>query len=80
MSEIVLKTTNDPQRIKVTDAEAVILADDMDWLKELAGNIRRCSDGKIIREAEHDFHEEMTKRYGGKVSGEMLAMLWRMTS
>ena len=80
MSEIVLKTTDDPSKVQIAETEAVILKDDMDWLNELAGNIRRCTDGKIIREAEHDFHEEMTKRYGGKVSGEMLSMLWRITA
>ncbi len=74
-----ITTTTDPKAIAVTDDSAVILADDMDWLKELVGNIRRCTDGKIIREAEHDFHEEMTNRYGGKVSGELLSMLWKMT-
>lgn len=75
-----ITTTTDPNAIRTGGENAVILEDDMEWLKELAENIRRCSDCKIIREAEHDFHEEMTNRYGGKVSGELLSMVWKMTS
>ena len=75
-----ITTTTNPDAIRMSDDHSVIYKDDMDWLNELAENIRHCSDIRIIQEAEHDFHDEMTKRYGGKVSGELLSMLWKMTS
>ena len=74
-----IKTTDNPDEVFVSDAEAVILTEDMDWLKELTGNIKSCTDRRIIREAEHDFLEEMTRRYGGKVAGELLGKLWVLT-
>ena len=71
-------TTTDREKVRVTDEETVILAEDIDWMKELAGNIRNCSDRQIIQDAEHDFYEEMETRYGGKAAGELLGRLWGM--
>ncbi len=74
-----ITTTTDPNAINVTEESAVILEDDLDWLKELVGNIRWCTNCRIIREAEQEFHEEMTNRYGRKVAGKLLSMLWKMS-
>ena len=62
----------------ITD-EAVILQEDWDWLKDMVTNIRNTKDTLLIRQAEHDFHEEMTERYGGKVAGELLLRIWKHT-
>ena len=59
--------------------EAFILQEDVDWMKELIGNIRKTKDTRIIRDAEKDFHEEMLERYGGRVAGELLLRVWRNT-
>ena len=74
-----IRTTTNPSEVKFDGETAVILADDKDWLLELAQNIKNCADRRIIREAEHDFLEEMTNRYGGKVAGGLLGELWRLT-
>lgn len=63
----------------VTTDEAVILQEDVDWMKELIGNIRKKKDSRIIRDAEKDFHDEMLERYGGKVAGELLLRVWKHT-
>ena len=73
-----IKTTDDPSKVFVSSEEAIILTEDKDWMKELAGNIRKCTDMRIVRDAERDFHEEMERRYGGKVAGELLSKLWMM--
>ena len=73
--------TDDPKMIgynAVTDT-AVIAKDDRDWFHELTGNIKRTKDKEIIRQAEHDFHDEMTSRYGSQVAGELLMRLWQAT-
>ena len=74
-----ITTTNDPAMVFASDDSAVILEEDDDWMHELAGNIKKCTDMRIVRDAEHDFFREMTNRYGGKVAGELLSMLWKMT-
>ena len=73
--------SNDPKQIgynAVTDT-AVILTEDKDWMKELAGNIKRTKDKAIIRQAEREFHDEMVNRYGNTVAGELLMKLWQAT-
>ena len=73
--------SNDPKQIgynAVTDT-AVILTEDKDWMKELAGNIKRTKDKAIIRQAEREFHDEMVTRYGNTVAGELLMKLWQAT-
>jgi len=64
----------------VATDEAVILQEDVDWMKELIGNIRNTKDSRIIRDAEKDFHDEMLERYGGKVAGELLLRVWKHTA
>ena len=64
----------------VATDEAVILQEDVDWMKELIGNIRKTKDSRIIRDAEKDFHDEMLERYGGKVAGELLLRVWKHTA
>ena len=73
--------SNDPKQIgynAVTDT-ATILTEDKDWMKELAGNIKRTKDKAIIRQAEREFHDEMVTRYGNTVAGELLMKLWQAT-
>ncbi len=73
--------SNDPKLCgynAVTDT-AVILTEDKDWMKELAGNIKRTKDKSIIRQAEREFHDEMVTRYGNTVAGELLMKLWQAT-
>ena len=73
--------TTDPKACgynAVTD-EATILREDSDWMKELKSNIRKTKDKTIIRQAERNFHEEMTARYGSTVAGELLMRLWQST-
>ena len=73
--------SNDQKQIgynAVTDT-AVILTEDKDWMKELAGNIKRTKDKAIIRQAEREFHDEMVTRYGKTVAGELLMKLWQAT-
>ena len=73
--------SNDPKQIgynAVTDT-AVILTEDKDWMKELAGNIKRTKDKAIIRQAEREFHDEMFSKYGKTVAGELLMKLWQAT-
>ena len=62
----------------VTDT-ATIHREDADWMKELTGNIKREKDPAIIRQAEKDFHDAMTERYGGTIAGELLMRLWQST-
>lgn len=73
--------TDDPKLCKYDAVKdvAVILIDDKDWMKELVGNIKRTKDKEIIRQAEHDFHDEMVNRYGSEVAGELLMRLWQAT-
>ena len=59
--------------------EATILREDADWMKELTANIKKTTDRAIIRQAEREFHDEMLRRYGGTVAGELLAKLWQAT-
>ena len=59
--------------------EATIHREDADWMKELAGNIRRTKDKAIIRQAEREFHDEMFNKYGKTVAGELLMKLWQAT-
>ena len=73
--------SNDQKQIgynAVTDT-AVILTEDKDWMKELAGNIKREKDPAIILQSEKDFHDAMTERYGGTIAGELLMRLWQST-
>lgn len=74
-----IKATTNPSEIKVGEDEIVIMADDKDWMKELAENIRKCSDKTIIREAEHDFFEDMVTRYGSRAAGVLLSQIWKMS-
>ena len=59
--------------------EATIHREDADWMKELAGNIKRTKDKAIIRQAEREFHDEMFSKYGKTVAGELLMKLWQAT-
>ena len=60
----------------VTDT-ATIMKEDSAWMKDLVKNINMTKDKSIIRQAEHDFHEAMMERYGGKIAGELLLVLWK---
>ena len=73
--------TNDPKQCgyNAVRDEATILREDADWIKDLTSNIKRTKDKTIIRQAEREFHDEMTKRYGGAVAGELLMKLWQST-
>ena len=62
--------------VKQTDSDAWVLEEDLDWMKELKTNISKTKDRNIIFQAEHDFLDAMTERYGSKVSGAMLGKLW----
>ena len=76
-----INISNDPKACgyNAIHDEATILRDDADWMKELTGNIKRSKDKAIIRQAEREFHDEMVKRYGSTVAGELLMKLWQAT-
>ena len=61
------------------DDTITILREDGDWIKELIQNLRKCNSGEIKRQAERDFHNSMTERYGGHVSGALLMYVWDKT-
>lgn len=73
--------SNDPKQVgyDALSDTATILTEDKDWMKELVENIKRTKDKAIIRQAEREFHDEMTNRYGGTVAGELLMKLWQAT-
>ena len=71
--------THDPKAVSFTEEKATILQEDLDWIKDLVKNIRNTHDPAIVRQAEHDFHEEMVMRYGGKGAGALLLSVWKMT-
>lgn len=71
--------THDPKAVSFTEEKATILQDDLDWIKDLVKNIRNTHDPAIVRQAEHDFHEEMVMRYGGHGAGALLLSVWKMT-
>lgn len=61
------------------DGTITILRDDGEWIKELVNNLRNCNNGDMKRQAEREFHTEMTERYGGHVSGALLMYVWDKT-
>jgi len=71
--------THDPKAVSFTEEKATILQDDLDWIKDLVKNIRNTKDPALVRQAEHDFHEEMVMRYGGHGAGALLLSVWKMT-
>jgi len=71
--------TYDPGEVKIGKDESVILQSAYEWLKDLAKDIRACNNSDQIRQAEHDFFEVMSARYGGQVAGALLLQLWKMT-
>jgi len=71
--------THDPKAVSFEEDKATILQDDLDWIKELVKNIRNTKDPALVRQAEHDFHEEMVMRYGGHGAGALLLSVWKMT-
>lgn len=72
-------TTNEWKLCGIQDETVTILKDDGEWIKELVQNIRNCTKPEIIRQAEREFHSEMTDRYGGHISGALLMYVWDKT-
>ena len=61
------------------DDTITIFREDGEWIKELVQNLRNCNNSDIKRQAEHEFHQEMTERYGGVISGALLMYVWDKT-
>lgn len=74
-----VNVTNDWKLCGMQDETITILREDGDWIKELVTNLRNCNSGEIKRQAERDFHTEMTERYGGHISGALLMYVWDKT-
>lgn len=71
--------TEDPKSVSFGADTATIFQSDLDWIKDLVKNIKAEKDQGMIRQAEHDFHEEMVMRYGGKGAGTLLLFVWKAT-
>jgi len=74
-----VNTTTDWKMCGMKDETVTILKEDGDWIIDLVKNIRECSKPEIIRQAEREFHTEMTDRYGGHISGALLLYVWDKT-
>ena len=74
-----VNTTTEWNKCGLQGDTLTILKDDGEWIKELVTNLRNCKSSEIKRQAEHDFHAEMTERYGGHISGILLMYVWDKT-
>ena len=74
-----IRATYNPSEVRVTDEESVILQSTVEEMKELARTFTHGTSIKKIQKTEHDFYEKMTAKYGGKLAGELMLRLWKMT-
>lgn len=74
--------TDDPQQCgyNATTDTATITTEDRDHFREVAKKIRRTFNAAANQKTEREFHEQMLRKYGKTVAGEMLYRLWKATS